>query len=171
MCFWLSLLWCLLPLFCKIWYYRMNASFVLGNEIFWKKCDFFFVIDLFHSNVFYALAFSQGAYTGVCSNKHVPPYKENIDKFKAKGIDSVICVAINDPYTMNAWAEKLQAKDAVSYPVFLALLLKKSFMCWVFLPTMLRVRWWLVFTFCLEKQLVFLYLRCWIFVTNFLCHN
>ncbi|KAL2580042.1 hypothetical protein AAZV13_15G098000 [Glycine max] len=56
-----------------------------------------------------------GAYTGVCSNKHVPPYKENIDKFKAKGIDSVICVAINDPYTMNAWAEKLQAKDAIEF--------------------------------------------------------
>lgn len=56
-----------------------------------------------------------GAYTGVCSNKHVPPYKENIDKFKAKGIDSVICVAINDPYTMNAWAEKLQAKEAIEF--------------------------------------------------------
>ncbi|XP_020207795.1 peroxiredoxin-2F, mitochondrial isoform X1 [Cajanus cajan] len=56
-----------------------------------------------------------GAYTGVCSNKHVPPYKENIDKFKAKGIDSVICVAVNDPYTMNAWAEKLQAKEAIDF--------------------------------------------------------
>ncbi|KAK7245829.1 hypothetical protein RIF29_40681 [Crotalaria pallida] len=56
-----------------------------------------------------------GAYTGVCSSKHVPTYKENIDKFKAKGIDSVICVAINDPYTMNAWAEKLQAKDAIDF--------------------------------------------------------
>lgn len=39
---------------------------------------------------------------------------DNIDKFKAKGIDAVICVAINDPYTMNEWAEKLQGKDAVS---------------------------------------------------------
>ena len=56
----------------------------------------------------------QGAYTGVCSQQHVPSYKNIIDKFKAKGIDSVICVAVNDPYTMNAWAEKLQAKDAVS---------------------------------------------------------
>ncbi|KAK7303275.1 hypothetical protein RJT34_14178 [Clitoria ternatea] len=56
-----------------------------------------------------------GAYTGVCSNKHVPAYRDNIDKFKAKGIDSVICVAINDPYTMNAWAEKLQAKDAIEF--------------------------------------------------------
>jgi peroxiredoxin len=40
---------------------------------------------------------------------------KNIDKFKAKGINSVICVAVNDPYTMNAWAEKLQAKDVVRY--------------------------------------------------------
>nr|AFC01209.1 peroxiredoxin [Ammopiptanthus mongolicus] len=56
-----------------------------------------------------------GAYTGVCSNKHVPAYKDNVDKFKAKGVDSVICVAINDPYTLNAWAEKLQAKDAIEF--------------------------------------------------------
>lgn len=76
-------------------------------------------VPIFKSDNFYALVISQGAYTGVCSNKHVPPYKENIDKFKAKGIDSVICVAINDPYTMNAWAEKLQAKEAVSYPCLL----------------------------------------------------
>lgn len=44
----------------------------------------------------------------------MPSYKNNIDKFKAKGIDSVICVSVNDPYVMNGWAEKLQAKDAVS---------------------------------------------------------
>ncbi|KAG6738380.1 hypothetical protein POTOM_057996 [Populus tomentosa] len=56
-----------------------------------------------------------GAYTGVCSQQHVPSYKNIIDKFKAKGIDSVICVAVNDPYTMNAWAEKLQAKDAIEF--------------------------------------------------------
>jgi peroxiredoxin len=46
----------------------------------------------------------------------VPSYKNNIDKFKAEKIDSVICVAVNDPYVLNAWAEKLEAKDAVSYP-------------------------------------------------------
>lgn len=68
-------------------------------------CFFFNVLTMCHS---------QGAYTGVCTSKHVPPYKDNIEKFKAKGIDSVICVAINDPYTVNAWADKLQAKEAVS---------------------------------------------------------
>lgn len=57
----------------------------------------------------------QGAYTGVCSQAHVPSYKNNIDKLKAKGVDSVICVSVNDPYALNGWAEKLQAKDAVSY--------------------------------------------------------
>ncbi|PKI31279.1 peroxiredoxin-2F, mitochondrial [Punica granatum] len=56
-----------------------------------------------------------GAYTGVCSQQHVPSYKDNIDKFKAKGIESVICVAVNDPYVLNGWAEKLQAKDAIEF--------------------------------------------------------
>ncbi|KAJ6794239.1 putative peroxiredoxin-2F, mitochondrial [Iris pallida] len=61
------------------------------------------------------LVCSQGAFTGVCSAQHVPSYKNNIDKFKAKGIDSVICVAVNDPYVMNGWAEKLQAKEAIEF--------------------------------------------------------
>uniref|UniRef100_A0A2N9HGD4 Glutaredoxin-dependent peroxiredoxin n=1 Tax=Fagus sylvatica TaxID=28930 RepID=A0A2N9HGD4_FAGSY len=56
-----------------------------------------------------------GAYTGVCSQQHVPSYKNNIDKFKAEKIDSVICVAVNDPYVLNAWAEKLEAKDAIEF--------------------------------------------------------
>ncbi|KAM6566151.1 hypothetical protein CsatA_025279 [Cannabis sativa] len=57
----------------------------------------------------------KGAYTGVCSQQHVPSYKNNIDKFKAKGIDSVICVAVNDPFALNGWAEKLEAKDAIEF--------------------------------------------------------
>ena len=38
----------------------------------------------------------------------MPSYKNNVDK------DSVICVAVNDPYVLNDRAEKLQAKDSVS---------------------------------------------------------
>ncbi|KAI7750486.1 hypothetical protein M8C21_028957 [Ambrosia artemisiifolia] len=56
-----------------------------------------------------------GAFTGVCTSQHVPSYKKNIDKFKAKGVDSVICVSVNDPYTMNGWAEKLEAKDVIEF--------------------------------------------------------
>lgn len=55
----------------------------------------------------------QGAYTGVCSKAHVPSYLNKVDEFKAKGVDSVICTAVNDPYTLHAWAQKLGA-DKVS---------------------------------------------------------
>ncbi|XP_047056209.1 peroxiredoxin-2F, mitochondrial-like [Lolium rigidum] len=70
--------------------------------------------DIFHGKkvVIFGLP---GAYTGVCSQSHVPSYKNSIDKLKAKGIDSVICVAVNDPYVLNGWAEKLQAKDAIEF--------------------------------------------------------
>lgn len=66
----------------------------------------------------FLFAICQGAFTGVCSQQHVPSYKKQIDKFKAKGIDSVICVAVNDPYVMNGWANKLEATDAVSYSFY-----------------------------------------------------
>ncbi|CAN6551561.1 unnamed protein product [Malus baccata var. baccata] len=56
-----------------------------------------------------------GAFTGVCSVQHVPSYKNQIDKFKAKGVDSVICVAVNDPYVMNGWANNLEAKEAIEF--------------------------------------------------------
>ncbi|KAL2341258.1 hypothetical protein Fmac_009198 [Flemingia macrophylla] len=47
----------------------------------------------------------KGAFTGVCSEEHVPTYTDNVEKFKAKRVHAVICVSINDPYTMNEWAE------------------------------------------------------------------
>lgn len=56
-----------------------------------------------------------GAYTGVCSQKHVPSFYNYADKFKEKGVASIICVAVNDPYVMNAWAEKLQCSDKLDF--------------------------------------------------------
>ena len=56
----------------------------------------------------------QGAFTGVCSAQHVPSYLTNADKFKEKGVDSIVCVAVNDPYVMNGWEKKLQVKEAIS---------------------------------------------------------
>lgn len=64
----------------------------------------------------FAFIILPGAYTGICSKHHAPGYKNSIDKFRAQKVDSVICVAVNDPYVLNAWAEKLQVKDAVSLP-------------------------------------------------------
>ena len=46
-----------------------------------------------------------GAYTSVCSAKHLPGYVNSYDKYKAKGIDHIICVSVNDPFVMDAWGK------------------------------------------------------------------
>ncbi|CAM6098176.1 unnamed protein product [Calypogeia fissa] len=56
-----------------------------------------------------------GAYTGVCSQQHVPSYVKLADKIKDKGVDQIICVSVNDPYVINAWAEGLKAKPSVEF--------------------------------------------------------
>jgi peroxiredoxin len=44
-----------------------------------------------------------GAFTPTCSGKHVPGYLANYDKLKAKKVDQIWCVAVNDGYVMAAW--------------------------------------------------------------------
>ncbi|KAL6078329.1 Glutathione-dependent peroxiredoxin [Balamuthia mandrillaris] len=54
-----------------------------------------------------------GAYTPVCTTRHVPLYVEKAPQFKAKGIDTIACVSVNDPFVMKAWGESLKAGEAV----------------------------------------------------------
>jgi len=54
-----------------------------------------------------------GAFTPTCSAKHLPGYVENSGKFKAKGVDTVACVAVNDVFVMEAWRKSEGVGDKV----------------------------------------------------------
>ena len=46
-----------------------------------------------------------GAFTPGCSNVHLPGFVERADELKAKGITTIACVAVNDPFVMDAWGK------------------------------------------------------------------
>lgn len=54
-----------------------------------------------------------GAFTPTCSKQHLPGYLEHADAFRAKGIDTIACVSVNDAFVMRAWGEKANAGDNV----------------------------------------------------------
>ena len=54
-----------------------------------------------------------GAYTSVCSAKHLPGYVKLHDKYKEKGIDYIICISVNDPYVMNSWGKENSVDDKI----------------------------------------------------------
>jgi cytochrome c peroxidase len=53
-----------------------------------------------------------GAYTGVCSTRHVPSFIRVADALRARGVDEIVCVAVNDPHVMMAWGEATGARAA-----------------------------------------------------------
>lgn len=53
-----------------------------------------------------------GAFTGPCTTAHVPSFIRTADAFRAKGIDEIICVAVNDPFVLKAWGESTGATAA-----------------------------------------------------------
>ena len=54
-----------------------------------------------------------GAYTSVCSAKHLTGYVNNTEKYKQKGIDQIICISVNDPFVMNAWGNENKVGDKI----------------------------------------------------------
>lgn len=53
-----------------------------------------------------------GAFTGPCSTIHVPSFIRTAPAFAAKGVDEIICIAVNDPFALKAWGEQTGATAA-----------------------------------------------------------
>jgi peroxiredoxin len=54
-----------------------------------------------------------GAFTPTCSARHLPGYKDKAADLRAKGVDAIACVAVNDVFVMNAWGKDQQVGDDV----------------------------------------------------------
>ena len=54
-----------------------------------------------------------GAFTPTCSAKHLPGFIANAEALKAKGIDQIVCLAVNDVFVMGAWSKDQGAGDKV----------------------------------------------------------
>ena len=54
-----------------------------------------------------------GAFTKVCSAKHLPGYVDNFEEAKKKGITKIICISVNDPNVMKAWAENQKTENKI----------------------------------------------------------
>ena len=54
-----------------------------------------------------------GAYTSVCSAKHLPGYLQTHNAYKEKGVDYIICISANDPFVMDAWGKSQNVEDKI----------------------------------------------------------
>ena len=55
-----------------------------------------------------------GAFTPTCSAQHLPGFVDSADAIKAKGVDSIICLSVNDVFVMDAWGKDRNVGDKIA---------------------------------------------------------
>lgn len=73
---------------------------VTTDELFGGKTVVFFAVP--------------GAFTPTCSAKHLPGYLQNADALAKHGVDSIVCMSVNDVFVMNAWGKDQNVGDKVT---------------------------------------------------------
>src|SRR6476660_6566555 len=69
--------------------------------------------DAFFAGKKVALFAVPGAFTPACSQRHLPGYVDKASDIKAKGVDEIVCVAVNDVFVMTAWGKEQRAEGKV----------------------------------------------------------
>lgn len=89
-----------------------NVTFRVRDNNEWKNVT---TSELFAGKT--VVLFSlPGAFTPTCSSTHLPRYNELAPSFRANGVDSILCVSVNDTFVMNEWAKDQEAENIVMVP-------------------------------------------------------
>ncbi len=89
-----------------------NVTFRIRENNEWKSLT---TDELFKGKT--VVVFSlPGAFTPTCSSTHLPRYSELAPAFFANGVDSILCVSVNDPFVMAEWGKDQEARDIVLIP-------------------------------------------------------
>jgi glutaredoxin-like protein len=89
-----------------------NVTFPVRENNTWKQVS---TDDIFKNKT--VVVFSlPGAFTPTCSSTHLPRYNELAPAFFANGVDSIVCVSVNDTFVMNEWAKDQESSNITLLP-------------------------------------------------------
>ncbi|KAL8557315.1 hypothetical protein ACS0TY_004666 [Phlomoides rotata] len=99
---------------------KISSTITVGDKLLHSTLSYFYSSDELHtvsvsdltSNNKMILVVVPGAFTPTCSQKHLPGFVKKAAE-KAKGVDTIACISVNDAFVMKKWKEDLKIGDEV----------------------------------------------------------